>query len=86
MLINLHIKMKKVKESKGTHAAYEDVLFHENDELQTEKIDKNKRLTTFTSYLYVANCDSNASIGVTLHGARFNPRSHHVRRKFYSGP
>ena len=29
--------------SKGTHAAYEDVLFHENDELQTEKIDKNKR-------------------------------------------
>ena len=53
--------------SKGTHAAYEDVLFHENDKLQTEKMDKNERWTTFTSFLYVANCDSNVrSIGVTL--------------------
>ena len=52
--------------SEGTHAAYEDVLFHENNELQTKKIDKNQRWTTFTSFLYVANCDSNASIGVTL--------------------
>ena len=28
--------------SKGTHAAYEDVLFHENDEIQTEKLIKTK--------------------------------------------
>ena len=52
--------------SKGTHAAYEDVLFHENDKLQTEKNDKNKRWTTFTGFLRVANWDSNASIGVIL--------------------
>ena len=52
--------------SKETHAAYDDVLFHENDELRTEKIYTNRRWTTFTSFLYVANCDSNARIGVTL--------------------
>ena len=52
--------------SKGTHAPYDDVLFYENDKLQTKKMDKNKRWTTFTSFWYVANCDSNASIGVTL--------------------
>ena len=52
--------------SKETHAPYDDVLFYANDKLQTEKTDKNKRWTTFTSFLYVAHCDSNASIGVTL--------------------
>ena len=52
--------------SKETHASYDDVLFYENDKPQTEKMDKNKRWTNFTSFLHVANCDSIASIGVTL--------------------
>ena len=75
--------MSSYTNSSRTHVAYEDVLFHENDELQTEKIDKNKRWITFTSFLYVANCDSNASIGVTLGLLHPPPQWHNWNQEFW---